>query len=97
MVLARCLDHFGAEPARALKRCEDLRIDRTTRIVHGSAATATRFHNPVLADAQAAEDYLDREWTPEKVKMRYDWLFKYDATTVQIDPTCGSKTGVLTP
>ena len=97
MVLARCLDHFSAEPARALKRYEDLRIERTTRIVHGSAANATRFQNPVLADAQAAEDYLDCEWAPEKVKMRYDWLFEYDATTVQIDPTCGSKIGVLTP
>jgi salicylate hydroxylase len=86
MVLTRCLDHFPEDPARALKRYEALRVDRCTKIVLGSAANAERFHNPVLADSDAAEAYLDREWAPDKVRLRYDWLFEHDVNTMAIDP-----------
>jgi salicylate hydroxylase len=30
--------------------------------------------------------YVTREWDPEKVRTRYDWLFEYDATRVGILP-----------
>lgn len=86
MVLTRCLDHFDNNPAGALKRYEELRVDRCTRIVRGSAANADRFHNPILADAGEAEAYLDREWAPDKVRMRYDWLFEHDVNGIAIDP-----------
>ncbi len=85
MLIARCLEHFGADPARALKRYEELRVERCTRIVQGSAANTDRFHNPVLADAAEAEAYLDREWAPDKVRLRYDWLFEHDVNTLALE------------
>lgn len=93
MILARCLDHFGQDPVMALKRYQDLRVERCTKIVQGSAANADRFHNPVLADAAEAEAYLDREWAPDKVRMRYDWLFEHDANTLDLDHNTVSGAG----
>jgi salicylate hydroxylase len=82
-VLARCLD---AEPdvAAALKKFQDARVERTTKIVNGSTAAGKRFHNPILADADAAVGYMEREWAPEATRTRYDWLFEYDATKTPI-------------
>jgi salicylate hydroxylase len=81
LVLARCLDAYQ-DVERALKRYEALRLERTTRIVDGSAESGRRFHNPTLADPDAAIAYVDREWQPDKVRLRYDWLFEYDATRI---------------
>jgi salicylate hydroxylase len=82
-VLARCLDAYD-DVAEALRRFQDARVDRTTKIVNGSTAAGKRFHNPILADADAAVGYMEREWAPEATRTRYDWLFEYDATTTPI-------------
>ena len=82
-VLARCLEAIE-DPAAALVRYEQLRVERTTKIVRGSAANAQRFHNPVLAQVASAEHYVETEWAPDKVRLRYDWLFEYDATKVPV-------------
>lgn len=82
MVLARCLD--AREPIDALSRYENLRLERTATIVTKSAENAKRFHNPALADASGAADYVSREWQPEKVRDRYNWLFEYDALTLDV-------------
>jgi salicylate hydroxylase len=81
-ILARCLAQYGVE--EALKRYERARIERTRRTVEGSAANIHRFHNPVLADPEEGRKFIDREWASQRISDRYDWLFRYDATTVEI-------------
>ena len=81
-ILARCLAGFGVE--EALQRYERARLERTRRTVEGSAANIHRFHNPVLADPEEGRKFIDREWASQRISDRYDWLFRYDATTVAI-------------
>jgi salicylate hydroxylase len=83
MVLARCLA-AEADVAAALCRYDAARIDRTSRIVRGAADNTGRFHNPQLADPTVAEAIMDREFHPNQVKQRYDWLFEYDPLTVPV-------------
>jgi salicylate hydroxylase len=85
-LLARCLAEVaeGDDVPRALRTFESLRLQRTTRIVQGAADNALRFHNPVLADPVAAVEYVAREWQPDRVRQRYDWLFEYDVTRLPL-------------
>lgn len=84
IVLARCLAAHIDDPVAGLTRYQALRLERTSRVVLGSAANAARFHNPLLADATEAGRYVDREWNEEVVRQRYEWLFSYDATAVDV-------------
>ena len=81
-VLARCLAQFGLE--EGLKHYEAARLERTTRTVEGSAANIQRFHNPALADPEEGRRFIEREWASQRISERYDWLFRYDATTVEL-------------
>ncbi|SIT48977.1 Monooxygenase FAD-binding [Paraburkholderia piptadeniae] len=83
-LLARCLERYADDIPQALQRYEALRLDRTARVVRGSAANATRFHNPQLAHAEGAAAYVDREWSEERVKERYNWLFEYNVDAVEV-------------
>lgn len=82
IILARCLDAFDVP--LALRHYEQARVDRTARIVRGSSDNTKRFHNPALGDPVGAAAYVEREFTPEKVSQRYDWLYEYDALTVPL-------------
>lgn len=82
-ILARALD-AESDVAQALLRYENARKERTRRIVQGAADNTKRFHNPELASVEGASAYVDREWSEERVKQRYEWLFTYDVTRVPI-------------
>jgi salicylate hydroxylase len=83
-ILARCLEAYPSDPAQALQVYQSLRIERTTRIIRGSAANLKRFHNPLLAQAGAAEAYVEKEWAPDRVNERYEWVFSYDVDEVKV-------------
>ena len=83
MVLARCLAAYG-KIETALARYQDARVERTSMLVRGANDMAKRFHNPALADAAGAKAYVDAQWSEETVTQRYDWIFRYDATSVAI-------------
>jgi salicylate hydroxylase len=82
-MLARCLRETES-PQDALRRYQDARVERTTRIVQGSAANTKRFHNPALASADGAVEYVDREWNEARVRERYHWLFDYRVDQVTL-------------
>jgi salicylate hydroxylase len=83
-VLARALAEHPADPQAALLRYQQVRLERTARVVRGSADNAARFHNPTLADAKGAAAYVAREWSEERVRERYEWMFEYDADAVDL-------------
>lgn len=84
-VLARCLERHGRDVEGAFGCFQDLRHERTSRIVRGSAENARRFHNPALADAAQARLYVEQQWQPALVEQRYDWLFSYAGEQVAVD------------
>lgn len=83
-VMARCLERYVGDIPTAFQTFQDLRLDRTSRVVLGSAENARRFHNPDLADPVKARQYLDTQWQPDRVEERYDWLFSYQAETIEV-------------
>jgi salicylate hydroxylase len=82
VIIARCLDAFDVPVA--VRRYEAARLQRTAAIVRGSSDNTKRFHNVELGSAAGAAAYVEREFQPETVRRRYDWLYEYDALTVAI-------------
>ena len=83
-VLARALAAHRDNLSDALRAYEAARVERTASVVRGSNENAARFHNPKLADPAGAAQYIEEQWSPEKVRQRYEWLFEYRADEVPV-------------
>jgi salicylate hydroxylase len=83
-VLARALERYAVDLEEALKAYERARLERTSRVVNGSADNTGRFHNEALSQPDTARAYFAAEFTPDRLRERYDWLYAYDATRVEI-------------
>jgi salicylate hydroxylase len=83
-LFGRCVEQYEDDLELALTRYEQARIERTTSIVLRSTENGRRFHNPALASADGAAAYVDREWAEEKVRERYDWLFRYNVDGIVV-------------
>ena len=83
-VLARCIDKYADDPSTALLQYQTARLERTTNVAARSADMQRTFHNVALAEPESAAKYVDSQWSPEKSKVRYDWIYEYDATRVRV-------------
>jgi salicylate hydroxylase len=84
IVLARCLEKYAGDPAKALQRYDEVRRPHAYRMVRGASENTSRFHNPALAAPDTAEAFVSREWQSQAISDRYDWLFTYQADRVEI-------------
>ena len=82
--LARCLEAYVDDPAKALQRYDEVRRPHAYRMVRGASENTSRFHNPALAAPDTAEAFVSREWQSQAISDRYDWLFTYQADKVDI-------------
>jgi 2-polyprenyl-6-methoxyphenol hydroxylase-like FAD-dependent oxidoreductase len=83
-VLARCLEQSPDNVVDALRRYETARIERANRTKASSMGMLSIFHNPALAQSETAWPYIEKQWSSQAVRERYDWLLAYDATSVEI-------------
>jgi len=83
-ILARALERYGGDLQQGLGAYERARLERTSRVVKGSADNAGRFHNQALSQPDTAKAFFQAEFTSERLRERYDWLYSYDATQVEI-------------
>lgn len=83
-VLARCLEASPGDIEAALKRYDAARVERTNKTKASSLAMLDVFHSPELERIETARPYIEKHWSPQAVRERYDWLLTYDATAVEI-------------
>ena len=83
-VLARCLEKTPDDIEAALKRYDAARVERANKTKVSSLAMLGIFHSPALEQIETARPYIERHWSPQAVRERYDWLLTYDATVVEI-------------
>jgi salicylate hydroxylase len=56
----------------------------TSGLFCGSAFRFKRFHNPLLGDPATAQACVERDWAEDRLRERYDWMYRYDATAVAV-------------
>lgn len=83
VVLGRCLDDYS-DPVEALRKYEQARVDRTSRMVRGARDNTARFHEAALRTEEGAIAYMESEWSRDPIRDRYDWLYRYDVETAAI-------------
>ena len=84
MILARCLEKYAPDHQTAFAHYETARRERANKVVAASAAMIPRLHSADLAIAETAQAHAAREFSQNKVRERYDWLYSYDSLAVAV-------------
>ena len=83
-ILARALDARGNNVKSAFQSYEAARRQRTARVMTSSADMVKSFHNPALGNTPAAQAYAELEFSQQRAKEQFDWIYRYDATRAPI-------------
>lgn len=83
MILARCLE-ASSDIIGALQRYEAARLPRTSRIVNSAFEGASRLRKHELTDPDQAVAFMERQFGPAALAVRYAWIYGYDAMSVPI-------------
>jgi salicylate hydroxylase len=83
-VIAACLAKYFNDPDTALRRYEDIRRERSSAVVRASHENRRQVFSPALTDKNAIAGEVAREWQQVRLRERFEWLYAYDATAVQI-------------
>jgi hypothetical protein len=79
-----CLKQYFDDPATAGVRYEAIRKERTSAVVRKSHENRKQAFNTALANHEEAVVSVAEEWQQSLARERFDWLYTYDATSVQI-------------
>jgi len=80
-VLVNVLSKFD-DPRQALVEYDSLRRERCYKVARAAMDMFRVFHNQALADLTTARAYIETQWSPAKVRERYDWIVGYNALQV---------------
>jgi salicylate hydroxylase len=83
-VVAACVAKYARDPIGALTRYQDIRRDRTAAVVRKAHENRRQAFSPELADENAIAVSVACEWQNVRLRERMDWLYAYDATTLEI-------------
>jgi salicylate hydroxylase len=79
-----CLKQYFDDPATAGVRYEAIRKEPTSAVVRKSHENRKQPFNTALANHEEAVVSVAEEWQQSLARERFDWLYTYDATAVQI-------------
>lgn len=74
----------GQDIESALQRYDVLRRERGYRVARASMDMLGVFHHADLGNDEKARSYIEKQWSREKVRERYDWIVSYNALTVGV-------------
>src|SRR5579863_5760265 len=83
-VVAASLAQYRADPARAFRRFEEIRKERTSAVVRKSHENRQHVFSPALGDPGALANEVVHYWQEEHRRERLDWLYQYDATAIAV-------------
>jgi len=70
--------------ADALNEYDRLRRERCYKVVNASMDMLDVFHHEALKEEESAREYIQSQWSREKVRERYDWIVGYNALQVGV-------------
>jgi len=68
----------------ALQQYDNLRRERGYKVARAAMDMLQVFHHDDLGNKEKARNYIERQWSKERVRERYDWIVSYNALTIGV-------------